>query len=138
MVATLLYPFLSCWCLTKLTFLCSQISRAVCCMFVHFWLIRSFADPTYTFSSVIVRGSLHTLLLVINRSPMCENRHGDPPLFITDEPPLTDTSRRRTPTVGGHLPWADTSRGRTPPVGAHLPWTDTYRRRTPPVSGHLP
>ena len=28
-----------------------------------FWLIRSFADPTYTFSSIIVRGPLHTLLL---------------------------------------------------------------------------
>ena len=39
-VATLLYlyfyRFLSCWCLAKLTFLRSKISRAVCCMFVHF------------------------------------------------------------------------------------------------------
>ena len=30
---------------------------------VFFWLIRSFADPTYTFSRIIVRGPLNILLL---------------------------------------------------------------------------
>ena len=64
-VATLLYRFLSCWCLAKSTFLRSRISRLqfVACLF-FFWLIRSFADPTYTFSSIIVRGPLHILLLL--------------------------------------------------------------------------
>ena len=30
---------------------------------IIFWLIRSFADPSYAFSNIIVRGPLHTLLL---------------------------------------------------------------------------
>ena len=54
------------------------------------------------------------------------------------ETPQTDTSRKRTPPVSGHLPQTDTSRKRTPPVSGHLPQTDTSRKRTPPVSGHLP